>query len=128
MQELYKVVSQKIRLVVADQKITPDNFQVILVKVVDTVEALSSGSISKLPGDEKRAIALNLTRLLMKDLHEHGQIDDETYQWMVLGVTFLAPMLFKAAKDIWKKVNEVVDDVQDNGVSGCCARNFFRRK
>lgn len=125
-QELYLVVSKKIRISVANQKLTPDNFQVILLKVVETLEEIPA--IASLSGTEKRTIATNLTSLIIDDLHEHGQIDDETYGWMKLGLTFLAPVIFQGAKAAWHKIHDVVEDIQEKGCSGCCGRNFFSRK
>ena len=128
LKELYKVVSSKIRLSVAGQRLTPESFQTVLIKVVDTIEELSSSKITKLSGTEKRAIAINLTRMVIDDLHASGQVDDETYGWMSLGLTFLAPIVFDAAKAAWRKLQDVVDDIQEHGTSGCCQRNFFKRK
>ena len=127
-QELYQVVSKKIRISIANQKLTPDSFQAILLKVVETVEEFSSAQVSNLSGTEKRTIATNLTSLIIDDLHAHGQIDDEMYGWMKLGLTFLAPVIFQGAKAAWEKLQDVVEDIQDKGCSGCCARNFFSRK
>ena len=127
-QGLYKVVSKKIRISVANQKLTADSFQAILLKVVETVEEFSSTQVTKLSGTEKRTIATNLTALIIDDLHAHGQIDDETHNWMKLGLTFLAPVIFQGAKVAWEKLQDVVEDIQDKGCSGCCGRNFFARK
>ena len=66
LQELYKVVSAKIRLSVANQKLTPESFQTILLKVVDTVEEFSSGNIQKLTGTEKRAIEYFQKKILQQ--------------------------------------------------------------
>ena len=128
LQDMYKVVSDKIRLAVSDHQLTPESFQTILVKVVETVEELSSQQVTQLSGTEKRAIAINLTRLVIDELHTNGQINDETYNWMTLGLTFLAPLIFQAAKSIWTKLQEVHEDIAEHGRAGCCARNFFSKK
>ena len=127
-QELYKVVSHKIRISVANQKLTPDSFQTILLKVVETVEEFNSTQIHRLSGTEKRTIATNLTGMIIDDLHEHGQIDDETYGWMKLGLTFLAPIIFQGAKAAWNKLQDVVEDIQEKGCSGCFRRNCFGKQ
>lgn len=126
--ELYEVVSKKIRLSVANQKLTPDSFQTILLKVVESVEEFSSTQVTKLSGTEKRTIATNLTGMIIDDLHAHGQIDDETYGWMKLGLTFLAPVIFQGAKVAWDKLQDVVSDIQEKGCSGCFGRNCFGKK
>lgn len=128
LKELYKVVSDKIRLSISNQKLSTESFQTILLKVVDTIEEFSSEKMKKITGTEKRAIAMNLTELIIKDLHDRGQIDDEMYNWMSLALTFLAPILFDAAKSAWKKIQNVVVDIEEHGTTGCCKRNFFTNK
>ena len=125
LKDMYKVVSEKIRLSISNQQLTPESFETILVKVVETIEELAEKSNTPLTGTEKRGIAINLTRMLIDDLHAHGQIDDQTYQWMSLALAFMAPLVFRAAKEIWNKLQSVALDIQEHGKSGCCARNFF---
>lgn len=125
LKDMYKVVSEKIRLSISDHQLTPESFETILVKVVETVEELAEKSNTRLTGTEKRGIAINLTRMLIEDLHKNGQLDDQTYQWMSLGLTFIAPLVFRAAKEIWNKLHSVALDIQEHGKTGCCVRNFF---
>ena len=127
-EDLFEVVSNKIRLSIANGKLSPDNFQTILLKVVETIEDLSAHQVSSLSGTEKRAIAVNVTRMVIEDLHEHGHIDDEVYGWLSLGITFLAPTLFSGMKALYTKMQDVAEDIGENGTSGCCRRNFFNKK
>ena len=91
-------------------------------------EELSSSQSPKLTGSEKRSIAINITKLIIEDLHEHGQIDEEVYGWMNLGLTFLAPALFSGIKALFSKIQDVAEDIEENGGKGCFYRNCLRKK
>lgn len=126
LKSLFETVIKKVRLSVSNGKLTPDSFQTILLKVVETVEEL--GTSPKLSGTEKRAIAINITRLVIDDLHQNGQMDDETYGWMSLGLTFLAPALFSGIKALFSKLQDVAEDISEKGMKGCFTRNCLRKK
>ena len=125
---LFETVIKKIRLSIANGKITPDSFQTILLKVVETIEELSTNQYKNLSGVEKRAIAINITKLVIEDLHDHGQIDEDVYGWMNLGLTFLAPALFSGIKALFTKLQDVGEDINEQGFQGCFYRNCFRKK
>lgn len=122
LEELYKVISGKIRLSVANNHFTSESLEVILSKIVETIEEFQAGRPVKLTGVEKRTIGMNLLRMIIDDLHDHGQINDELYSYFKLGLVFVAPTLFYAAKEAWKKINEIHADVQANGCRGCFGR------
>lgn len=121
--EAYETVVKRIRTSIALGKLTPDNFQVMLLKVVETVEGLQQTLPAELSGIEKREIATQITEKVLEDLHAHGQIDDETYGWLKLSVSFLAPALFSGMKEIYKKLHGMVVDIHQNGCEGCVKRN-----
>jgi hypothetical protein len=126
--DMYKVVSGKIRLCVSDHQLTAESFETILIKIVETIEELSQKSAIKLTGTEKRGIAINLTRLVIDDLHKNGQINDEVYAGMNVAITLVAPLIFSAAKAIWTKLQVVQADIAEHGRAGCCKRNFFNKQ
>ena len=126
--DLFDTVYDQISLSVSHKTLSAESFQTILLKVVDSVEKFSNEQPQKLSGTEKRAIALNLTHLIIDKLHQTGQINDEMYGWMSLGITFLAPVLFDGIKLAWKKLQEVVVDIEEHGTAGCCRRNFSNSK
>ena len=125
-QALFKTVIGKIRLSVAQGELTTDSFTSILLKVVESIEELST--LNNVTGTEKRAIAINVTRLVIKDLYANGQITEDVYKMLNISVGFLAPLIFAAAKNTWKKIQDMQDDIDEHGVSGCCARNFRSKK
>ena len=124
LQELYEIVSKKIRLSVANNQFTAESLEVILSKIVETLQDISLAGGKHLTGIEKRNIGINILRLVMKDLHESGQISDELFSSFNIILTYAAPALFYAAKEAWKKINQVSDDIAQKGCSGCFKRNF----
>lgn len=122
--DMYEIVSHRIRASVALGKLTPDNFQVMILKVVEVVEDFSSKSDLELTGVEKRDIAIRVTQKVVDDLHAHGHIDEEMYGWFSLSLMLMGPALFSGMKAVYKIVHGVVVDVSDNGCKGCFGRNF----
>ena len=123
LKELYELVSKKIRLAVANNHFTAESLEVILSKIVETLEEVSEAGGKHLTGIEKRNIGINILRMIIEDLHKEGQINDELYSYFNVGLTYVAPALFYAAKETWKKIQEVGDDIGKNGCRGCFGRN-----
>jgi len=123
LKELYDLVSQKIRLAVSNNQFTAESLEVILSKIIETLEEVSEAGGKHLTGLEKRNIGINILRMIIEDLHNQGQITDELYSYFNLGLSYVAPALFYAAKESWKKLQEVHDDIEKHGVSGCFRRN-----
>ena len=126
--DLFDVVSKRIRLSISAGKLTSDSFQVILLKIVETVQEFSDKLPTHISGVEKRNIATSLTERIIDNLHEHGQIDDDIYGWLKLSLTFLAPVLFNGIKAIYHQIHDVAEDISDNGCHGCFRRNFRNKK
>ena len=123
LKELYELVSKKIRLAVANNHFTAESLEVILSKIVETLEEVSEAGGKHLTGIEKRNIGINILRMIIEDLHKEGQINDELYSYFNVGLTYVAPALFYAAKETWKKIQEISDDISQKGLSGCFRRN-----
>ena len=126
LKDLYDTVSKKISLAVSNGQFTTESFEVILAKVVETVQEMSDARAVKLTGVEKRNIGINLVRMVLDDLHKKGQITDEVYSSFNLALTYVAPVLFYAAKEAWKKLQEIQVDIEKNGCSGCLSRNVCK--
>ena len=127
LQDLYKTVYEKISLSIANNDFTMESLEIILAKITEIVQEMSDARATKLTGVEKRNIALNLLRMIMSDLHDKGKIDDELYRAFRLTLTYAAPILFYAAKEAWKKLQEVHQDIEKHGCGGCVGRNFCRK-
>jgi hypothetical protein len=123
LEDLYIVVSEKISLSVANGEFTVESFELILAKVVETIEELSEAKGFTLTGVEKRNIGTNLVRMVLKDLNKKGQISDSLYSSLNMTLTYVAPLVFYAAKEGYKKINQIADDISENGCSGCYGRN-----
>jgi hypothetical protein len=124
LKDLYDVVSEKISLSVANGEFTVESFELILAKVVETIEELSEAKSVPLTGVEKRNIGINLVRMVLKDLNKKGQISDSLYSSLNLTLTYVGPVAFYAAKEGYKKLNEISNYIAENGCSGCYRRNY----
>ncbi len=123
LQELYDVVSEKISLSVATGEFTIESFELILSKVVETIEDLNEAKALNLTGVEKRNIGINVVRMVLKDLNAKGQISDSLYSSLNMTLTYVAPALFYVAKESYKQLMAISDDISKNGCSGCFSRN-----
>ena len=123
LKDLYDTVYEKINLSVADNDFTMESLEVILSKVTETIQEMSDARATKLTGVEKRNIALKLLKMILNDLHKKGKLDDELYRAFNMTLTYVAPVLFYAAKEAWKKLQEVHADIEKHGMPGCFRRN-----
>ena len=122
--ELYKAVSDKISLSVANGHFSAETFQILLSKVVETIEEFSQANAKNLTGVEKRNLAINLVKMVLDDLHKRGQLSDELHQSFITMLVYGAPLLFEAAKAAWRKLQAIHEDVEAHGCAGCFKRNF----
>lgn len=127
LKDLYDTVYAKINLSIANNDFTMESLEVILSKVTETVQEMSDARATKLTGVEKRNIGLNLLKMVLSDLHEKGKISDELYSAFNMTLTYMAPVLFYAAKEAWRKLQEVHQDIERHGCGGCFSRNFCRK-
>ena len=123
MQDLYNVISEKIGLAVANGQFTVETFEVILAKVVETIEEFSAARATKLTGVEKRNLGINLVRMILTDLKNRGQISEELYTSFNMALTYVAPAIFAAAKIAWTKLQAINADIKVKGMRGCLSRN-----
>lgn len=128
LQDLYKTVSDKIALSVANGHFTVETLEIIIAKVVETIEEMNEARATKLTGVEKRNIAMNLLKMVINDLHDRKVISDDLYTAFNMTITYLGPLAFTAAKAAYTKLMEVYEDVEKNGCRGCFSRNFGSQK
>ncbi len=125
--ELYKLVSKKVKQIISTGKLTPDIIRPLLLVVVEEVENFTQGKYANIDGSTKRAYAMTITKYVFEDLHETGQIDDETYEWIMLGLLLFENIIFDGAKAIYNSLMNVAEDVSENGCAGCFGRNCGRK-
>ena len=126
--ELYKLVSKKVKQIISTGKLTPDIIRPLLLVVVEEVENFTQGKYSNIDGSTKRAYAMTITKYVFEDLHETGQIDDETYEWIMLGLLLFENIIFDGAKAIYNSLMDVAEDISEKGCAGCFGRNCGRKK
>lgn len=123
MQDLYDTISEKIGLAVANGQFTVETFEVILAKVVETIEEFSTARATQLTGVEKRNLGINLVRMILTDLKNRGQISSELFTSFNMALTYVAPAIFAAAKIAWTKLQAINADIKHKGFRGCLGRN-----
>lgn len=128
LKNLYDTLKQKIEVSVAQKQFSADSVRPLLLSVIAVVENFTKDRQPPMDGSAKKALAMELTRYVFKDLHDSKQIPDDVYEWTMLGLEFFGPALFDGLKAVYNKAVTVVQDIQDNGTSGCCGRNFGRRQ
>lgn len=127
LKEIYDLVYTKVKQIVASGKFTAEHLRPLILNIVEIVQEFTKGKYDHIDGAQKKAMAMNILRHVIVDLHKRGQIDQESYELILLSLEFFGGAIFDLAKMAWKKLVEVVDDVSENGVSGCCKRNFGRK-
>ncbi len=124
LKEIYDLVSKKIALIAATGKFTAEHLRPLILNIIEIVQEYTTQKYHHIDGAQKKAMALNILRHVIVELHKKGQINQEQYEMILLSLEFFGGALIDLGKQAYKKLIEVIDDVVDNGVSGCCGRNF----
>lgn len=123
LQKLYDNISQLIRKAVGGEPFTPDKIAYVIATVTRAIQDFSEAQTVQLTGVEKQTIALNLTKHILKDFRDNGQLSEEAYQDILISVTVLGPTLVNLVVSAWKKAVATAEDIADHGCSGCFKRN-----
>lgn len=124
LKEIYDICSKKISRIVASGKFTADHLRPLILNIIEIVQEYTKGHYDHIDGSEKKAMALNILRHVIVDLHKKGQINNEQYEMILLSLEFFGGALIDLGKLAWKKMIEVSHDVSQNGCNGCFKRNF----
>jgi len=73
-------------------------------------------------------VILEKFRMVLSDLNKRGKISDSVYSSLNLALTYVAPAVFYAAKQTYKLINQISDDIEKNGCNGCFRRNCRKNK
>jgi hypothetical protein len=122
-QKLYGLVSKKVRQIIQNGRLTPDLIRPLLLIIVREIEDYKEGQYAFIDGATKKAYAMAITRRVFEDLHKSKQIDDETYEWVMLSLEFFGGALFDGIKAIYNSIVDVAVDISENGCGGCFGRN-----
>lgn len=127
LKEIYDLVGAKIKLIVSTGKFTAQHLSPLILNLVEIIQEYTSGKYAHIDGSQKKAMALNILRYVIVDLHKKGQIGQDEYEMILLGLEFFGGALMDLGKKAYKELVNVVDDIVDNGCSGCFGRNCRRK-
>lgn len=127
LKEIYDLVKAKIRQIIATGKFTADHLRPLILNIVEIVQEYTKDKYAHIDGAQKKAMALNILRHVIVDIHKDGQISQEQYELILLSLEFFGGALIDLGKAAWKALVNVVGDVSDNGCAGCFGRNCRNR-
>lgn len=127
LKEIYDLVKAKISQIIATGKFTADHLRPLILNIIEIVQEYTRNKYDHIDGAQKKAMALNILRHVIVDLHREGQISQEQYELILLSLEFFGGALIDLGKQAWKALVNVVEDVADNGCAGCFGRNCRRR-
>jgi hypothetical protein len=120
---LYDRCAQLIRKSIGGEPFTADKIALVIATVSRAIQDFSQAQTAPLTGVEKQTIALNLTKHILKDFRDNGQLTEEAYQDILISVMIVGPTLVNLIVSAWKKAVTTGQDISANGCSGCAKRN-----
>lgn len=123
LQKLYNTCSTLIRKSIGGQPFTAETVAFVIATVTRAIQDFSQAQTAQLTGVEKQTIALNLTKHVLKDFRDNGQLTEEAYQDILVSVTIMGPVLVNLIVSAWKKAIATGQDISKNGCTGCGSRN-----
>tara|TARA_R110001599_G_scaffold219078_1_gene417416 strand:- start:8 stop:502 length:495 start_codon:yes stop_codon:yes gene_type:complete len=127
LKEIYDLVYAKVKQIASSGKFTAEHLRPLVLNIVEIVQGYSSDKYDHIDGSQKKAMAMNILRHVIVDLHKNKQMSQQQYEMILLSLEFFGGAIFDLAKMAWKKLVEVTVDISENGTAKCCARNFSRR-
>jgi hypothetical protein len=124
LQKIYNTCSSLIRRAIGGQPFTPESISFVIATITRAIQDFSQMQPSKLTGVEKQAIALNLTKHILKDFRDNGQLSEQAYQDILIAVTVVGPTLVNLVVSSWKKAVSTGEDIAAHGCKNCVKRNF----
>lgn len=119
--ELYDKIAHLIRQSIGQQKLSSDHLRPVLLTIVEQVQKYSDLSQIKIEGSAKKALALNLTKHVLTDLHAEGQIPTEAYEYAILGLDFMGSALIDGMKALYRQIHGLYKNIKQHGCSDGCA-------
>jgi hypothetical protein len=123
LKKLYDTCSTLIRKSIGGEPFTADKIAFVIATVTRAIQDFTQAQSTPLTGVEKQTIALNLTKHILKDFRDNGQLSEEAFQDILISVTIVGPTLVNLIVSAWKKAVAVGQDVSEHGCSGCAKRN-----
>lgn len=127
LKEIYDLVLKKVSLIVSTGKLTAEHLRPLILNIIEIVQDYTTNKYEHIDGSQKKAMAMNVLRHVIVDLHNNRQINQEQYEMILLSLEFFGGALIDLGKAAYKLLVTVVDDVSENGCKGCFGRNFRRK-
>jgi hypothetical protein len=122
-QKLYDQCAALIRKSIGGEPFTADKIAFVIATLTRAIQDFSAAQAAQLTGVEKQTIALNLTKHILKDFRNNGQLSEEAYQDILISVTIVGPTLVNLIVSAWKKTVATGQDIAAHGCAGCTKRN-----
>lgn len=128
LKEIYGLVYKKVALIVSTGKFTAEHLRPLILNIIEIVQEYTDNKYHHIDGAQKKAMALNILRQVVVDLHNKGQINQENYELILLSLEFFGGALIDLGKAAWTALVNAIDDVTENGCAGCFGRNCRRKR
>lgn len=123
LQKLYDTCSTLIRKAIGGEPFTADKIAFVIATITRAIQDFAQAQSTALTGVEKQTIALNITKHILKDFRDNGQLSEDAFQDILISVTIVGPTLVNLIVSAWKKAVAVGQDIAASGCSGCVKRN-----
>lgn len=120
---LYDRCAAIIRKSIGGEPFTAEKIAFVIATISRAIQDFSESQTAPLTGVEKQTLALSLTKHILKDFRDKGQLSEEAYQDILISVMIMGPTLVNLIVSAWKKVVATGQDISANGCSGCAKRN-----
>jgi hypothetical protein len=125
---IYNKIIPIIDDIIGDRKLTADMFRPIIIKLIGLIDSHIS---TTLDGSHKKQLALNVLDYIIKDLKNKGKVDQIVADALLISLELFGSSLIDFGVAFVRKVASAVEkieeDIEKNGCSGCCSRNFFKK-
>ncbi len=121
-QKIYDMCSPAIRSSIGNEPFSMDKIVAIVTTITRSVQEYSQSREAQLTGSEKQAMALGVTKHVLKDLRDEGRMSEDTYRDVLIAVSVAGPVVIMLVVSAWKKAISTKQDIAANGCAGCAKR------
>lgn len=119
LKELYDIAMEKAKKIIGTSKFDAQMVRPLILQVIDVVQAYSANQAQQLDGSEKKAIAINLIKHVLADLHTGGTISDDIYGYAMMGIDLYGSALMDGLKELYNKAKAKGQEIL---ASNCCSK------
>lgn len=118
MKDAYDIVFAQITDIMADGMVDESNVVWIIKAVMEAIDAVAV--FAEWPGPVKAQKSKLLAKHIIKDLHEKGKVDDETYKKLMSALSILSLAMFTLS--VLGDKGKILFQHVKNGVQRACIR------